>query len=316
MRFVLWPAAVLFFSHACFGQSIFASLVGTVTDASSAAIPGAKVSATNISTNEQRHFVTNQSGNYELNNLFPGVYLLEVEMAGFAKYRREQVSLAANETARVDVALVVSAQATEVTVTAASDARIETESALLADTRNLKQLQTLPLADRSIYRFLVLTPGVTGGMNGTMSVSGSRSRQVHYAVDGVTMSDVRSSNTIGPTLNFIEAFEEAKIDFGNNTAEFKALGTMTVTSKRGGNQVHGAVYDYYGTGAFRARDYFTRARNGTPSHGFGGHISGPVYLPKIYDGRDKTFWMGVALILDIDLKLREQPSVADEVSIL
>jgi hypothetical protein len=194
MRFVLWPAAVLIFSQSCLGQSIFASLVGTVTDASAAAIPSAKVSATNVSTNEQRHFVTNSSGNYELNNLFPGVYVLEVELAGFAKYRREQISLAANETARVDVTLVVSAQATEVTVTAVSDARIETESALLADVRNLKQLQTLPLADRSIYRFLVLTPGVTGGMNGTMSVSGSRNRQVHYAVDGVTMSDVRSSN--------------------------------------------------------------------------------------------------------------------------
>jgi hypothetical protein len=104
------------------------------------------------------------------------------------------------------------------------------------------------------------------------------------------MSDVRSNNTIGPTWNFMEAFEEAKIDLGNNSAEFKALGTVTLSTKRGGNQMHGSVYDYYGTGAFRARDYFTGARSGTPSHGFGGFVSGPVVLPKVYNGRDKTFW--------------------------
>ena len=114
MRTVLWLVAVLLSTQSSFGQSIFASLVGTVTDASSAAIPGAKVTATNISTNEQRQFITNQSGNYELNNLFPGVYLLEIEISGFAKYRRERISLAANETARADATLVVSSQATEV----------------------------------------------------------------------------------------------------------------------------------------------------------------------------------------------------------
>lgn len=271
-------------------QSIFATMVGTVTDSTSAVVPGAKVTAINIKTNEKRQFTTDALGNYEINNLFPGSYVLEVEMAGFARYRKEAIELASNENARIDMRLTVSTAVTQITVTTEAGTRIETETAVLADVRGLRQLQTLPLAARSIYRFLVLTPGVTGGMNGTMSVSGSRDRQVHYAVDGVTMSDVRSSNTIGPTLNFIEAFEEAKIDFGNNSAEFKAVGTLNVSTKRGGNAVHGAVYDYYSTGAFRAREYFTGSRSGTPSHGFGGHVSGPVYLPKLYDGRDKSFW--------------------------
>src|SRR5437762_2358295 len=83
---------------------------------------------------------------------------------------------------------------TDITVSAQSS-RIETETAKLSDVRTTMQLRELPLADRSVYRFLVLTPGVTGGgADGTMSVSGSRQRQEHYAVDGVTMSDVRSSN--------------------------------------------------------------------------------------------------------------------------
>ncbi len=271
-------------------QSIFASVVGTVKDATGAVIPQVKVTATNVNTNEKRQVATNAFGQYEINNLFPGVYILEAEAAGFSKYQKEQFSLAANETARIDVALQVSAEVTQITVVGESGGRIEMESAQLSDVRSLKQLQTLPLGARSAWRYLVLAPGVTGGMNGTMSVSGSRSRQVHYTVDGVTMSDVRSSNTIGPTLNFIEAFEEFKIHLGNSSAEFKALGTLTVATKRGGNDVHGAVFDYYGTGIFRARDYFTGQRSGTPTHGFGGHISGPVYLPKLYDGRDKTFW--------------------------
>jgi hypothetical protein len=271
-------------------QSIFATVVGTVTDSSSAAVPGASVTVTNVGTNEKRQFLSNRAGQYEINNLFPGVYTLEVTMPGFTAYRTEGIQLAANENARIDAVLQPSSQATSVTVVADAGPRIETETARLADVRNLKQLQTLPLGARSVWRYLVLTPGVTGGMNGTMSVSGSRGRQVHYAVDGVTMSDVRSSNTIGPTLNFIEAFEEAKIDLGNNSAEFKALGTLTMTSRRGGNQLHGSVYDYYSTGGLRARNYFTGARSGSPSHGFGAHVSGPVYFPKIYDGRDRTFW--------------------------
>ncbi|MGH9718572.1 MAG: carboxypeptidase regulatory-like domain-containing protein [Bryobacteraceae bacterium] len=271
-------------------QSIFATVVGTVTDPSSAVVPGAKVTVTNAATKEKREFMTNVLGNYEINNLFPGVYVLEAGMAGFTRFRREAISLASNENARIDVKLDVSGEVTRVTVSTESGPRIETESARLTDVRDLRQLQTLPLAGRGPQRWLALSPGVTGGMTGALSVSGARNRLMHYTVDGVTMSDVRSNNTIGPTWNFMEAFEEAKIDLGNNSAEFKALGTVTLATKRGGNQLHGSVYDYYSTGAFRARDYFTRARSGTPSHGFGGYVSGPLILPKLYNGRDKTFW--------------------------
>jgi hypothetical protein len=271
-------------------QSIFATIVGTVTDSSFAVLTGATVTVINAGTNEKRSFTTNDAGVYEISNLFPGTYSLEITAAGFTKYRNERIELASKQVVRLDVKLEVSGQVSEITVSGGAGATIETETAKLSDVRNLQQLQTLPMAARSVYRFLVLTPGVTGGMNGTMSVSGSGGRQVHYAVDGVTMSDVRSSNTIGPTLNFMEAFEEVKIDFGNNSAEFKGIGTLDVATKRGGNRLHGSVYDYYGTGAFLARDYFTRARSGTPTHGFGGSVSGPANFPNLYNGKDKTFW--------------------------
>src|SRR2546423_13100527 len=84
-------------------QSIFATVVGTVTDSTSAVISGAQVTVTNVSTNEKRKFTTNSSGAYEVNNLFPGVYVLEIEMPGFTKYRKEQIELASNQNERVDV---------------------------------------------------------------------------------------------------------------------------------------------------------------------------------------------------------------------
>jgi hypothetical protein len=281
---------VLSCGEVSFGQSIFATVVGTVKDSSSGVVPNASITVTNVSTQERRVFFTNASGNYEINNLFPGVYLLEAEMPGFRKFRREGVTLASNENARIDIVLEVAGESTSVTVSTEAGPRIETESARLTDVRDLRQLQTLPLAGRGPQRWLALSPGVTGGMTGALSVSGARDRLMHYTVDGVTMSDVRSNNTIGPTWNFMEAFEEAKIDLGNNSAEFKALGTVTLSTKRGGNSVHGAVYDYYSTGAFRASDYFTGTRSGTPNHGFGTYVSGPVVLPMLYNGRDKTFW--------------------------
>jgi hypothetical protein len=281
-------ALTLVLTLPCQGQSIFATIVGGVTDPSGAVLAGARVTVTNVNTNEKREFRSTAAGSYELNNLFPGVYVMEAEMAGFAKYRRENIALAANENVRIDVSLTVSTQVTEVTVTADAGPRIETESSVLSDVRSFRQLAMLPLATRSIYRYLVLTPGVTGGMNGTMSVSGSRDRQVHYAVDGVTMSDVRSSNTIGPTLNFIEAFEEPR-STSATPAEFKAVGTERHHQARREPPAWGRLRRRATGAPFRAKDYLP-ARARTPSHGFGAHVSGPVYLPKLYDGRDKTFW--------------------------
>src|SRR2546425_3193383 len=122
---ILSSATLLISTESLPGQSIFATIVGSVTDSTSALISGAQVTVTNLKTNEKRQSATNSAGNYEVNNLFPGLYSLEVAMSGFAKYRNEQVELASNQNVRVDARLEVSGQATEVTVTGAGVA-IET----------------------------------------------------------------------------------------------------------------------------------------------------------------------------------------------
>ncbi|MBI3682032.1 MAG: carboxypeptidase regulatory-like domain-containing protein [Acidobacteria bacterium] len=119
-------------------QSIFATVVGTVTDKSSAVISGARVTIVNVNTNEKREFTSNSAGNYEISNLFPGTYTMEVQMAGFTRSRKEGIALASNENARIDVALEVLTQVTEVTVTADSGARLETESSMLSDVRSFR----------------------------------------------------------------------------------------------------------------------------------------------------------------------------------
>src|SRR2546425_3449470 len=126
-----------------YGQSIFATIVGTVTDATSAPVAGAKIAVTNVRTNEQRQYLTNDAGTYEINNLFPGVYTIEAEMAGFAEYRKEQIQLASEETVGTDVKVEVSVLATEISATVVVSARIEAEAATLVDVGSPKPVQTL-----------------------------------------------------------------------------------------------------------------------------------------------------------------------------
>src|ERR1700704_3538623 len=131
--FVVTVAAMLLTAiRPASAQSIFATVVGTVTDSTSAVISGAQVTLTNVSTNEKRKFTTNNLGNYEVNNLFPGVYVLEVEMPGFAKYQREKIQLAANQSERIDVNLDVSGQVTQISVNSEAITPIETETAKLS----------------------------------------------------------------------------------------------------------------------------------------------------------------------------------------
>ena len=131
--------------------------VSPVTDSTLAVVSGAQVTVIDASTNEKRAFTTNDAGSYEINNLFPGVYSLEITAAGFTKYRNERIELASNQNVRLDVKLEVSGQVAEITVSGGAGAAIETETAKLSDVRNLQQLQTLPMAARLAKRVIAVT---------------------------------------------------------------------------------------------------------------------------------------------------------------
>ncbi len=279
------------FQPTTFGQTIFATLMGTVVDSSGAAVPRAKVTAIHLDTNIKTVVESNELGNYTIAQLGAGVYEVRVQAAGFREFVARNVSLLSRDVRRLDVALEVGAVETRVQVTGGATL-IETETSRISDTKGATQLKTLPLNASRIWEFLALSPNVlqTGDESSTIRFAGSRANQCNYSIDGTSVASAISNTQIGPTLNRIESFQEMKIDMANNSAEFGTIGQLTMISKAGTNSLRGSVFDYYQTPWFKARNPFALARPIGIAHAPGGSAGGPVYLPGLYDGRNKTFF--------------------------
>jgi hypothetical protein len=128
------------------------------------------------------------------------------------------------------------------------------------------------------------------GATATRRFGGSRNNQSDMTVDGVTVSNLRDGTQLGNLYGYIESFQELRVDMGNNDAEYGALGQVTVVSKGGTNILHGSAFDYYQSPLFFARDAFALSRVSNITHWPGASIGGPVYLPHIYNGKNKTFF--------------------------
>jgi len=272
-------------------QTTFATITGTVTDSSGAVVPNAKVTATRLETNIKSAAQTNAFGNYTIAQLVEGTYEVRVQAPGFKELRLQGVMLTARDVRRVDASLQVGSVETAVEVKSGATL-IETETARINDTKGAAQLAMLPLNARRIWEYLALSPNVLQTMDesSTIRYAGSRANQSDYTIDGTSVSSAISNTQIGPTMNRIESFAEVKIDMANNAAEFGTIGQVTVITKSGTNALHGSLFDYYQTPWFRARNTFALQRTAGVTHVPGGSIGGPVYLPKLYDGRSKTFF--------------------------
>jgi len=287
---VLLPAVVL--SAAVLrAQTTFATITGSVNDPSGAGVVGATVTATNTATNVTTSATSNELGIYALPQLQEGTYTVRAKAAGFKEFLAQNVVLVSRDLRRLDIRLEVGSVETTVEVSAGATL-IETETARLADAKTAEVLKTLPLNTRGLWAFLALSPNVlqAGGGSSTLRFAGSRGNQSNWSIDGVTFSDGVDNTQIGPLANYIESFQEIKIDMANNTAEFGTIGQVTIVTKSGTNQLHGNIFDYYSTPWFRARDPFALARPAGIGHAPGGSIGGPVVLPKLYNGRNKTFF--------------------------
>ncbi len=271
-------------------QTTFATITGTVTDSTGAVVPNATITATNVATGVQYSTKSNEAGIYTVPQLKEGTYTLKAQAAGFKEFLAQDIGLVARDVRRVDVTLEVGAVETAIEVTA-GNTLIETETARIANTKPSIVLNTLPLITRGIWSFLVLAPGVQG-QNGSSVVrfAGSRVNQGNWSLDGISFADGVDNTQTGPLANYIESYAEAKIDMANNSAEFSSVGQLTLISKSGSNDLHGTLFDYYATPWFRAADYFTHARGTGILHQPGGTIGGPVVLPRLFDGRNRTFF--------------------------
>jgi hypothetical protein len=273
------------------GQTTFATLTGLISDTAGAVVPGATVKATHVASNYEYTTVTNNVGSYTLSQLREGEYVLRVQLAGFREFVAQNIRLAAQDVRRIDARLEVGA--IEESVEVASGATlIETETPRISDSKDARALKTLPLNTRQLWDYLSLTPGVVqaGGGSATRRFAGSRANQSDASIDGITVSNGTDGTQISPLVSYVESFEEFRVDMANNTAEYGAIGQVTVISKSGTNDFHGNVFDYYSTPLFRARNPFSPTRTTGVRHVPGGSIGGPILLPGLYDGRNRSFF--------------------------
>ncbi|MGB9606269.1 MAG: carboxypeptidase regulatory-like domain-containing protein, partial [Bryobacteraceae bacterium] len=230
----------------CAAQTTFASITGTVTDATGAAVPSATVEAVQQGTNYRYTAQANEVGNYTLAQLREGVYTVRITAPGFKEFVATDIRLSALEIRRLDARLEVGALEARIEVTAGA-ALIETETARIWDSKTDRYLVSLPLNTRSLWSFLGLSPGVvqSGGDSANRRFAGSRLNQSDSSIDGITHSNQYDGTQISPLVSAIESFAEVRVDMANNTAEYGSIGQVTIISKSGSNEWHGSLFDYY-----------------------------------------------------------------------
>ncbi|MBV9084626.1 MAG: carboxypeptidase regulatory-like domain-containing protein [Acidobacteriaceae bacterium] len=292
MRRVLLAAVAAGALHnSTFAQTTFATITGLVTDPHGAVMVGTIVTATRVDNNYVYTAKSNDSGYYSIGQLLEGEYVVRAEAPGFKTFVIESVRLADQELRRLDIRMEIGTIATTVEVKGGASL-IETEKARISDTKDANIIKNLPLNQRSLWDFVGQNPGIVQAASGTATrrFSGSRNNQSDASVDGITISNGRDGTQITPLVNYVESMAEVRVDMANNTAEFGALGQVTVISKSGTNELHGSAFDYYQTPIFVSRNPFASSGSAGITHSPGATIGGPVWFPHLYNGKNKTFF--------------------------
>ena len=276
-------------------------VVGRVTDAQNAVVAGATVRLTNLDTNIVQTGTTDNSGNYIITPVPAGNYGISVTAPGFAKATIGRFELQVGQIAREDLALRVGSEATTVEVTASATPLLNTESATVGQVVSNQQLTGLPLNGRGFYQLAQLTPGAslqaaTGNslairpeiVNGNV-ISGIRGSATSFLLDGVDVTEQHQGGTFIQTS--IDALQEFSVQQSPYSAEFNRGGAFfNATTKSGTNRWHGGVFEFIRNDKLDARNYFALTRQILKRNQFGGDVGGPLSIPHIYSGRDRTFF--------------------------
>ncbi|MCC6536736.1 MAG: carboxypeptidase regulatory-like domain-containing protein, partial [Bryobacterales bacterium] len=308
-RAVPFFAALLLSAAAAWSQTTNATLVGTVTDPQGAAIVGAKVSVKNNATGVLREVETDNLGNYRVFPLNPGAYDVSSTMAGFKTKVISNVVLEVASNVKADFALEVG-QITESVEVSAAATVLQTQDASVGGTVTSEELKRLPVNGRNYTRLIMLMPGTSdmggsqsrGTFSGTqlVSVNGQRRQDNNFTVDGVDNNFMMmNSPGASPPMDSIQEFRV----LNNTSAEFgrSAGANVNIAIKSGSRDLHGSLYEYFRNDKLDANDFFqnrlapgaTRFKdNKVPfrQNQYGASAGGPVYIPKVYNGREKTFW--------------------------
>jgi hypothetical protein len=273
-------------------QSTSATLTGAVSDPTGAAVPGVSLEARDINTGYVYKATSNDQGQYTIADLRNGTYVLRVKASGFQEAVVDSIVLTGLDMRRIDVALRVGSVDTVVEVSGGATL-IETETARIADVKNREVLRALPLTLRRAWDYFTLSPQVNKTAVGfQVSFAGSRQNQGAANIDGTTIARSGGGYASGPLLDRTESFEELRMDISGSSAEYGTIGQTTLISRAGTNDFHGTFSDYYSTTAFRVRNPFATERASGVAHRFTFSAGGPVWIPKLYNGRNRTFVFG------------------------
>ena len=292
----------LFSATMCLAQSERGTITGFVHDITGAVIVGAKVLVTNTATNSTTILTSNETGEFTAPSLASGSYDIRIEKEGFRPSELKALTLNAASTARADAKLEIGSSTQTIEVQAAA-VQLQSEDAKMSVTINNKLVDSLPLvvggAIRSPFDLAILTPESKnlGGDNGFM-LGGGQAASYGTTLDGVSTNTTRalSKSWVSSNAPSIDAITEFTVDTNGFKAEYGHAGggVMTFVSKSGTNALHGSAYEFLRNNDFDANDWFSnragKKRQIYKQNDFGFTAGGPVWIPKVYNGKDKTFF--------------------------
>ncbi|MCX6615011.1 MAG: TonB-dependent receptor [Acidobacteria bacterium] len=287
------PLCLLFFCIAlscgtALGQSGNATLTGTVTDATGAVVPNAKVTVTNVATGVARTLETTAAGLYVLPGLIPGAYSLEVKAAGFGGRQVRDIRLVIDQTARIDVQLEVGTTQQQVTITGESPL-LQTAESSVGYVVQSQQVLNLPLNGRYFTQLLQLSPGTYGSgteRNGmpVYDVNGQGGAYTFFRIDGIENNEREFGGASIPVS--VDAIQEVKLQTANFSAEYgRSAAQVDVVVKSGTNQIHGTVFEFIRNDKLDAPQWTfsgPHTRNLLKRNQFGGSVGGPAKKDKLF----------------------------------
>lgn len=297
-------ALLLALPFALSAQEFRGTISGTVSDPAGAVVAGAKITATEVSTGSKSQSVSNSDGLYSMPSLSPGVYTVTAELPGFKRYSREKVLLGSGEHPSIDIRLEVGDVATTVNVTSESPL-LNSENASVGGVITTKQVEDLPLNGRTPTVLASLSIGViaTGqpslihpfdaGAASGFSIAGSFAQTNEIQINGSPDSTWDGRLAYSPPL---DAVREVHVDAFNADAAYGHTGggTINMVTKSGTNSLHGSAWEFNKPNTLGANNFFNNQK-GVPNsvthfNQYGLTVGGPMYIPKLYDGRNKLFW--------------------------
>lgn len=300
-------AAIILLSTSGIAQTSSSSINGVVTDPAQEVVPGAKVVLRNVATNVERTTISNGAGDYFFSSVPPARYTLTFSASNFQKETIAAFDVAVAQAVTINATLKIGDVAQTVTVEAVGS-QVESSTAQLGTVIGEKAVHDLPLNGRNFTQLLTLTPGVTPistGQNSSASntaviasgttsyafpsINGAGNRSTVYLVDGMNDNQAWYNTYAVPPI--IDTIQEFKIN-SHNDAEYGGTlgGVVNVVSKAGTNNYHGTAWEFIRNNALDARSYFATTPLSYHLNTFGGQMGGPISIPHLYDGRNKTFF--------------------------